>query len=239
MSLKVLGFFVVVVALASPSLSYAQDSSSVKFLIGPIGGFNIISYNTNVFPTLSSEPSNFIAQDGSGIASFFGISSEIPLSSDMHDFLVLEASYDSKSSGFVTYNGPFSDTSTALSASLKYILVNIGFKYNIMAGVAPTGIGVQLCASAGFLTSGYFNRMLTIAPSTNVVTNQVPIDGANSIRFAIRGELTYDILLTSLFVLTPSVGYDNPFTKVDNTDRNWMAFSLYGAIALRYAIGSF
>ena len=66
----------------------------------------------------------------------------------------------------------------------------------------------------------------------------VNIPNALALRFALRPELTYDLPLTSRLILTPSIGYDAPLTSVD-IDQNWKASSAYGAIALRYAIGSF
>ena len=127
MSLKVFGFFVVIMALASPSSIYAQDTSKVTFLIGLIGAYNFVSYNSAAFPILNEVPQFFLAQNGTGHDPSFGISGEFPLSSDMHDFFVIEALYDSKSANFNTIYVPHPDTtinitSVNLAATLRYIL---------------------------------------------------------------------------------------------------------------------
>jgi hypothetical protein len=237
MSLKILCFSIIVLTFTSPSI-HAQDSSGIKFLIGPIGGYNKVSYKTNAMPfTTESSPDLLgVYQNGSGWDPSFGISCEIPASCDMHSFWILEALYDSKSADFGTVaDATVADTNYSLSARLAYILVNFGFKYNFTTGIRPSGLGVQLCVSVGLKYSAIYEP--SSVPLKHFGTLGV-INDALDLRFTLRPELTYDIPLSAQWVLTPSLGYDTPLTKVDQ-NTNWSASSAYGAIALRYAINSF
>src|SRR3954464_1809047 len=74
------------------------------FLIGPIGGINLVAYNTGTFPILNSEPTCFQAQNGSDIAPWGGLSLELPLGNaqELQNFIVGEVIYDSKSSKFTS-----------------------------------------------------------------------------------------------------------------------------------------
>ncbi len=244
MSLKILCFSIIVLAFASTTI-HAQDSSRIKFLIGPIGGYNLVTYHSDEFGILAVAPTWFTAQNGSGKDLSFGISGEIPLSSDMHDFFVVEALYDSKSGNFNTMMGQKPDTpsvnitSTNLATSLKYILINFGFKYDFKSYTNPSGLGVQLCLSVGIKNWSTFTKSSTATSSDGTQSTEVDIssiEDATGLRIALRPELTYDIPLSGLWILTPSLGYDAPLTKVDQ-DFNWSASSAYGAIALRYAFG--
>ena len=241
MSLKVFGFFFVALAVASPSPIYAQDSSRVTFLIGPIGGYNDVAYNTDLFPILNSEPSYYEVENGTGQRFFFGLSFNLPLDTGLHNFFVFEALYDSKSGDFgnLTSTRAGSDPSYYLSSSLSYLLINVGYKFNFWSGQMPKGLGVQLCLSAGIKTSSIFDMTIKItgaSPTSYIYPSSVT--SASALRIALRPELTYDIPFATRWLLTPSIGYDAPLTKVDAAE-NWWANSLYGAIALRYAIGSF
>ncbi len=236
-SLKRLCFVITVLALASPSI-HAQDSNGIKFLIGPIGSYNKVSYKTNTLPfTTESSPDLLgIFQNGSGWDPSFGISCEIPMSKDIHSFWILEALYDSKSANFGTVaDATVADTTYSLGATLSYILVNVGFKYDFMTATIPSGLGIQLCASIGIKYSAIFDPSST--PPKHFGTLGV-VNDALALRFALRPEITYDMPLSALWIITPSLGYDAPLTKVDQNS-NWSASSGYGAIALRYAFGSF
>jgi hypothetical protein len=226
--------------LVSASSIWAQ-SSGPRILIGPIGGYNNVAYNTDVFPILNSEPSYYEVENGTGHGFFFGLSCNLPLDTGLHNFFVLEALYDSKPGDFTNLNGSRvgSDSSYFLSASLSYLLINVGYKFNFWSGAMPKGLGVQLCLSVGIKTSSIFDKTITTtgaSPTSYVYPSS--ITSASVLRLALRPELSYDIPFATRWLLTPSIGYDAPLTKVDAAE-NWRANSLYGAIALRYAIGSF
>src|SRR2546430_9332637 len=76
------------------------------FLIGPVGGINLVAYNTAAFPVLNSEPSCFQAQNGSDVAPWGGLTVEFPLGNaqELQNFIVGEVIYDSKSSKFTSVN---------------------------------------------------------------------------------------------------------------------------------------
>jgi len=67
-----------------------QPDEGGGFLIGPMAGINLVSYKTNEFPILNSEPSCFTAQNGSDIAPFFGITAMIPLGSSLQNFIIAQ-----------------------------------------------------------------------------------------------------------------------------------------------------
>ncbi len=234
-----------------------NPSEGTGWLIGPVGGINLVSYKTNSFAILNSEPTCFQAQNGSDVAPFFGLSAEFPLSSTMQNFIIVEALYDSKSSKFTATNASRVDIPTKLNgnvqngnittsqtASLNYLLINGGYKYNFTEGPSPVGPGIQLCVSVGLKLTSSLNKTVTVSAAdagsglqSSTQTNSVPDAGASSIRFAVRGQFTYDIPLSPTWIATPMVGYDFPFTKVDNTDKSWTASSAYAGIALRYFLG--
>jgi hypothetical protein len=244
-------------AQESPKGDVLAPSEGVGFLIGPMGGINLVSYKTASFAILNSEPTCFTAQNGSDVAPFFGLDAQFPLSSSMQSFIVVEGLYDSKSSKFTANNNSRTDIPTKINgvvepgnittsqtASLAYLLINGGYKYNFTEGPSPVGPGVQLCISVGLKLTSNLNKTVTVSAAqasgglqSATQTNSVPVTGAQSIRIGLRGQFNYDIPLTPEWIATPMVGYDFPFTKVDNTDRAWTASSAYAGIALHYFIG--
>jgi hypothetical protein len=234
-----------------------QPSEGIGWLIGPVGGINLVSYKTNSFAILNSEPTCFTAQNGSDVAPFFGLTAEFPLSASMQNFIVVEALYDSKSSKFTATNASrvgiptklngnvqLGNITTSETASLAYLLINGGYKYNFTEGPSPVGPGIQLCVSVGLKLTSNLNKTVTVSaadPNTGIQsstqTNSIAAPGAQSIRIGIRGQFTYDIPLSPSWIATPTVGYDFPFTKVDNTDDSWSASAAYAGIAIRYFIG--
>jgi hypothetical protein len=241
------------------------------FLIGPVGGVNLVSYKTNKFAILSSEPDCFTAENGSDVCFHVGLTAEFPLGETMQNFIVGEVLYDCKSSKFTTANNTRTAIPTKLNgvvvdgsvttnetATLNYLLANVGYKYNFTTGPSPVGPGVQLCISVGIPISAALNKTVTVTASsgsqppndvnTKTSTSEVPVAQdatgsspavATSLRIAARAQFTYDIPLTDngSWTATPTVGYDFPFTKVDDSNRSWSASSAYGAVALRYFIG--
>jgi len=239
--------------LLASSTSLLAQSSGPSFFVGPIVGHNGVAYNTNVFGPPNSLPGFENTQNGTGGTQFAGVSAMFPLSTRFNNFFVVEVIYDSKSAPFTqmtrgTSYQIWTISGESMSASLDYLLLNVGYKHNFFAdSVMPSGLGVQLCASLGKTIRSKFTTVITdtenlsnggSGPIQNG-TSVTNIDGINAFRLAIRFDLTYDIPFFSRLILTPSVGFDKPITKVDNTSRNWWASSVYGAIALRYAIGSF
>src|ERR1017187_171062 len=111
------------------------------FLVGPVGGINLVAYNSDAFPVLNEEPSCFQAQNGSGVAPWGGISLEFPRgnANEMQSFIVGEVIYNSQSSNFTPVSGAKaatptklngyvdnnSNVSTALSAQLSYLTINL------------------------------------------------------------------------------------------------------------------
>ncbi len=239
------------------------------WLIGPLGGVNLVSYSTDQFAILNSEPSCFTAQNGSDVAFHVGISAEIPLDNTMQSFIIAEGIFDSKSSKFTTanttratiptklngvvYNG---SVETSESASLNYGLINVGYKYNFTQAPSPTGPAAQLCISAGIPLTANLNKTVTVTASSGDAskpdhseTNTAAVPDkqaatatspavAVGIRVALRAQFDYDIPLTGdgSWTATPAVGYDFPFTKVDDSQKNWHASAAYAGIAIRYMI---
>ena len=62
------------------------------FLIGPVGGVNMVAYNTDAFPVLNSEKTCFTAQNGSDIAPWGGLTFEYPLgnANELENFIIVE-----------------------------------------------------------------------------------------------------------------------------------------------------
>jgi hypothetical protein len=231
------------------------------FLIGPIGGVNLVTYGTQPFATLQSEPTCFMAQNGSGVAPFGGISAELPLGTGMKNFIMIEAIFDSKSSAFTSDNSSRSgvptkingnvqpgEVTTSVNADLTYLLLNAGYKYNFTEGTVPVGPGLSALAVFGFKLASRLNKTVTvsaanssgsgIASSTVTSSQDLPSDQVNSIRLAIRGQFTWDIALSLDWIATPTVGYDLPLTKVDNgtSTMKWSASGAYAGVAVRYMI---
>jgi hypothetical protein len=234
----------------------------VGFLAGPVGGVNLVTYNSDAFPILNSEPSCFLAQNGSDVAAWGGLSLEFPLgdAQALQNFIVGEVIYDSKSSkftnnsvaaaatptklnGFVDNN---STVTTSLNASLSYLVVNLAYKYNFTPGPSPVGPGIMIGPSIGIKMSANFNKTVTVSAispnataddqeAVQTVTNSSAITTASALRIALRAAATYDISFSNDWIATPVVGYDFPITKVDPTE-NWRASALFGGIAIRYFI---
>ncbi len=260
LSLFIIGafFFSANPLLAQTGGNVLEPTEGTGFLIGPMGGINLVSYKTASFAMLNSEPTCFTAQNGSDIAPFFGLDAMIPLSSTMQTFFILEALYDSKSSKFTPTNNTRTNIPTKINgnvqngnitttetASLAYLLINPGFKYNFTEGPSPVGPAIQLCASIGLKLTSTLNKTVSIsaaAPTVNTTqqstqTNSEAVTGAQGIRIGVRGQFMYDIPLSPEWIFSPLVGYDLPFTKVDNTDRAWTASSAYAGVALHYFLG--
>lgn len=228
-----------------------MPESSGGFLIGPIGGINLVSYGTAAFPILNSEPSCFMAENGSGVAPFGGITAELPLGSGMQNFVIIEAIYDSKSSSFTSDNANRTDVptkvdgqtgpgniETSVKADLSYMLINLGYKYNFVEGPAPVGPGLSLVATFGLKLASTLNKTVTVSAVTgsSTVTESSEVEGASGIRIGLRPMFTYDIPLSPTWIATPTVGYDLPLTKVDDTARDWTAGGAWAGVAVRYFI---
>jgi hypothetical protein len=231
------------VGLCSTFLISGVRAQSPGILIGPVGGVNLVSYHTNQFGVLPSDPTIWTVQNGSGVDGFYGLSCLYPLSEwTNQNFIVLEGLYDSKSATFTTTNN-FPGT---FSAQLDYYLLNVGFKHNFSESPVPKGFGLQVCASIGFKNWANFKKSFNASTIGDTAENpfgeSTDISSASdaaALRIAIRAEATYDIPLYSNpgIVLTPAVGFDEPLTKVDS-DINWTANSLYFSLSLRFLLFS-
>jgi len=260
------------VLLAPCSALFAQTGSVLSptvqtgFLIGPVGGINLVAYNSDAFPILNSEPDCFKAQNGSDVAPWGGISFEYPLgnANELQNFIVAEVLYDSKSSKFTNLsgaaittptkkNGVYYDGSveTALDANLAYLYLFLGYKYNFTPGPSPVGPGIQVGPTVGMKMSANFNKTVTVTASsgnasspaaTASVTQTTAVTGLGA-----DGAQAESIRLA----LRAAATYDIPFsqewigTPVVGYDfpitkvegtRNWRASSLFGGIAFRYYI---
>jgi len=240
-------------AAAQGSVLIPQQS--VGFLLGPVGGMNLVAYNSSAFPILNSEKDCFTAQNGSDIAPWGGFTFEFPLANEMQNFIIGEVLYDSKSSKFTAQNGSKRVTptkqngfeadgsvETALTADLAYLLFNVAYKYNFTPGPSPVGPGIQVGPSVGLRMTSKFNKTVTVEAASGAgpgltnsttVTQPSDVDGAQSLRIGIRAQVTYDIPFTAAWIATPTVGYDFPITKVDNS-RDWRAQAVYAGVAFRY-----
>lgn len=261
-------FTALLFSIGAPNGALAQGGGvlspqvQVGFLAGPVGGVNLVTYNSDAFPILSSEPTCFLAQNGSDVAAWGGLSLEFPLGNptELQNFIVGEVIYDSKSSKFTNQNGAAAATptklngfvdnnssvTTALNASLSYLVVNLAYKYNFTPGPSPVGPGIMIGPSVGIKMSANFNKTVTVAAisptatagnqeAVQTVTNSSTITTAQALRIALRAAATYDIPFSNDWIATPVVGYDFPITKVDPTE-NWRASALFGGIAIRYFI---
>lgn len=260
MKQKLLSCVFVCAAMFSTNAVFAQDDfesgvlrpeSGGGFLIGPIGGVNLVTYGTQPFPILNSEPTCFMAENGSGVAPFVGISAEIPLGSAMQNFIIAEAIYDSKSSSFTSDNANRTDVptkvngetgpgniETSVNADLTYLLLNVGYKYNFVEGPAPVGPGLSMVVATGIKMASTLNKTVTVSAVTgsSTVTESSEVDGAAGIRISLRPMFTYDIPLSPAWIATPTVGYDLPLTKVDDTAREWTAGGAWAGVVVRYFI---
>lgn len=238
--------------LQGEGLARAQEASSpsgqnLGFLIGPVGGVNFTAYTTDKF-NIASPPSEIIALNGDGSGASLGINLEFPLASNLHHFFIVEALLDSKAGDFISINGmaAYPDTPvtnmTAFvseSASLLYLLLNVGYKFNFVSGEQlPVGLALQFCMSLGLNVGSHITKTVTYYTTSIGFHDQTfvePIDGVRAVRMALRPELLYDIPLTSSLLLTPGVGFDYPLTQVDRS-RAWIANSAYAGIALHFAV---
>jgi len=248
-------------AVANPASAQNIIKPEVQtgFLVGPIGGINLVAYNTDQFAILSTEPTCFLAQNGSDVAAWGGISFEFPMGNpnELQSFIVGEVLYDSKSSKFSTVtssaqsiptklNGAIdlnSGVTTALSANLAYLEVNLAYKYNFTPGPAPVGPGIQVGPVVGIKMAATLNNTVTVSAigSSGVDETYPPVSSSSAqstaagLRIALRAAATYDLSFTNDWIATPIVGYDFPITKVDPTE-NWRASALFAGIAFRYFI---
>ncbi len=251
----------VVLAVANPASAQNIIKPEVQtgFLVGPIGGINLVAYNTDQFAVLNTEPTCFLAQNGSDVAAWGGISFEFPMGNpnELQNFIVGEVLYDSKSSKFSSLNGSAqniptklngvtdqnSSVTTALSASLSYLEVNLAYKYNFTPGPAPVGPGIQVGPVVGIKMGATYDKTVTVQAINSAgadetyppVTASTAISTAAGLRIALRAAATYDLSFSNDWIATPTVGYDFPITKVD-PDNNWRASALFAGIAFRYFI---
>ncbi len=252
--------FVLANRVSAQSIIHPEVQSG--FLVGPIGGINLVAYNTDQFGILNLEPTCFLAQNGSDVAAWGGISFEFPMGdpNELQSFIVGEVLYDSRSSKFATLtnsavniptklNGvvdPNSSVTTALSASLAYLELDLAYKYNFTPGPAPVGPGIQVGPVVGIKTTANFDKTITVMASNGnaavdngvqdqTVSSKSAVTDATGLRIALRAAATYDISFTNDWIATPTVGYDFPITKVD-PDENWRTSAFFAGISLRYFI---
>ena len=151
------------------------------FLIGPVGGVNMVAYNTDAFPVLNSEKTCFTAQNGSDIAPWGGLTFEYPLgnANELENFIIVEALYDSKSSKFTNQSGANPSTptkkngveapgtvSTSLTAALNYLDIHLAYKYNFTPGPSPVGPGLQVGPSIGIKMTSTLNKTVNVSASS-------------------------------------------------------------------------
>ncbi|MDP4200444.1 MAG: outer membrane beta-barrel protein [Bacteroidota bacterium] len=185
--------FLLLSACAFVVLAGRVDAQSVivptvqtGFLIGPVGGINLVAYSSDAFPILNSEPSCFQAQNGSDVAPWGGLSFEYPLGNaqELQNFIVAEVLYDSKSSKFTSLsaaqqttptkkNGVTADgtVNTSLDANLGYLDLFVGYKYNFTPGPSPVGPGIQVGPAVGIKMSAKFDKTVTVTASSGVSSN--------------------------------------------------------------------
>ena len=225
--------------------------------IGASGGVDFVSYRTSSFSVISSEPSCFTAQNGKGINPLTGISimEEIGGAGN-HNFVIVELSYDSKSSTFNS-TGTNSDgfptkingivqpggIIVGMKAALSYLTVALEYKHNFIEWPMPHGPNVQFGLNLGMRMLHSFTKTVTVSAGTSNAGQKSSaqevveaIDGASLFRFGLRGRLAYDVPIARSLYFSPFVGYDLPFTKVDNTDRAWTASSVFAGVGLHYSI---
>jgi hypothetical protein len=256
-------FVVLAVATGASAQNIIHPEVQTGFLVGPIGGINLVAYNTNAFDVLNSEPGCFTAQNGSDVAAWGGVSFEFPMGNpnELQNFIIGEVLYDSKSSkfgvgsnnsaaniptklnGYVDVN---SSVTTSESASLSYLEVDLAYKYNFTPGPAPVGPGIEVGPVVGIKMTSTLNKTITAsAINPNATGDNQPLDqtvtasttdaNAAGLRIALRAAATYDISFSNEWIATPTVGYDFPITKVD-PNYNWRASALFAGVAFRYFI---
>lgn len=252
-------FFAIGVSTASAQ-GVLTPQVQVGFLAGPVGGINLVAYNSNQFPILNSEPTCFLAQNGSDVAAWGGISLEFPLGNAeaLQNFIVGEVLYDSKSSKFSNVTGAQASTptkengyvynnsgvTTSLSANVSYLEVNLAYKYNFTPGPSPVGPGIMVGPAVGIKMAASWDKTVTVTATsgqaspdhvTQTVTASTNLTAPQSLRIALRAAATYDISFSNDWIATPVIGYDFPLTQVEAAE-NWRASALFGGIAIRYFI---
>ena len=135
---------------------------------------------------------------------------------ELQNFIVGEVLYDSRSSKFSTQtssatgiptklNGvvdPNSLVTTALSASLAYLEVDLAYKYNFTPGPAPVGPGIQVGPVVGIKTTANFDKTITVSATSGsesigggvqdqTVSSTSAITDASLLRIALRAAATY------------------------------------------------
>jgi hypothetical protein len=247
------------VASAQEGGDVINPEQASGWLIGPIAGMNLVSYSTAAFPMIQEEKNCFMAMNGSGVAPFFGLTAAFPLSPTYQNFIVGEVIFDSRQGKFTAENesaqrrtiitkknGVEAEGSveTQASADLSYLLFNLAYKYNFTEGPSPVGPGIQIGPSIGMKMSSSITKDVTVRASsgdanapqkTDATSVTDEVTEAEGIRIAIRAMATYDIPVTTLWVATPTLGYDLPVTKVDKS-RDWAVQGLFGGIAFRYLL---
>jgi hypothetical protein len=244
---------VLVVATGASAQNIIHPEVQTGFLVGPIGGINLVAYNSDQFGILNLEPTCFLAQNGSDVAAWGGVSFEFPMGNpnELQSFIVGEVLYDSKSSKFSGLNNSAvgiptkqngvvdqnSSVTTALSAGLAYLEVNLAYKYNFTPGPAPVGPGIQVGPVVGIKMSANYTKTIAVSAVTgDQSVSSVSADPtAAGLRIALRAAATYDLSFSPDWIATPTVGYDFPITKVD-PNNNWRASALFAGIAFRYFI---
>jgi hypothetical protein len=253
-------------ATAFGQASVITPTVQTGFLIGPVGGINLVAYSTDLFPILNSEPNCFKAQNGSDVAPWGGISFEYPLgnANELQNFIVAEVLFDSKSSKFnadqgntvttpTKKNGVYQDGSvnTSLDANLAYLDIFVGYKYNFTPGPSPVGPGIQVGPTVGMKMSANFNKTVTVTASSGNASNPVATASVTQTT-AVTGLGDNSAQAASIrLALRAGVTYDIPFsqewigTPIVGYDlpitkveetRNWRASSLFGGMAFRYYI---
>ncbi|HYM20102.1 MAG TPA: hypothetical protein VEW28_03755 [Candidatus Kapabacteria bacterium] len=259
----ILSFLIAITVLVFASPGFAQRGGNVitpevagGWLIGPVAGINLVTYSTDKFAILNSEPGCFEAQNGSDVAPFFGVSALLPLNAEeMQNFIIIEALYDSKSSKFTSVTGSNitvptklngvvgpGTVNTSASATLAYAELNLGYKYNFTQAVTPVGPSIQLCASVGFKISAKETKSVTVSAvnGSSNVANAANLENPSGIRIGLRGMFAYDIPISETWVASPMVGYDLGLTKVASgaTDPgSWKANSAFAGVAFRAFVG--
>lgn len=233
---------------AFPTPETLNPRYRIRYFVGFAGGVNAVNYKSSIFSIFNPDTTS-PTQNGSGYAPLFTFSYHISLDEESQTSVVLELSYDSKSAAFTTYkseqlqttiNGVHYDYyyTNNLVVSLSYLTIGIGYKYNFVRAYSLSGPGVQLTANVGYNLSSTFMRLynLLLPSASQTIERNSKIDGINNFRFSMRGQFSYNFPIDGSIIVTPLIGYDFPFTKVDNTARSWSASSIYGAVAIHFPI---
>lgn len=236
------------------------------FLVGPIGGINLVAYNTDVIPVLNLEPTCFNVHNGSDIAAWGGVSVEFPMGNpnELQSFIIGEVLYDSKSSKFTNgtnaaaaiptkLNGYYysnSSVQTSETATLAYFEVNLAYKYNFTPGPSPVGPGIQAGPVIGINATAKYNKTVTVTSvSPNATANEQSV--VQSVTNSTNVNSNGDNLQTLRIALRAAATYDlsfsnewiaTPIVGYDfpitkvESNYNWRASALFAGIAFRYFI---